>query len=220
MPRPGGDRDQRFLFPGFRAPLSLDPCLPAPRQHAKDIVHIGYQAAQPLGLYGLRRERRGMPYESRARTVAASLDERYRPVSRAQWRRPLLLPPGIHAAPHPCMSHTTNRNPRSYEEIVRKTVVDPDFSTRPTIEQEQAAREGFRALEPVEQALHDRVLHALARSGADLAHVTIEVSRDLVILRGRVADVSQLQVLEDTVASVIGVTTIHDQVVVGPDRSS
>lgn len=111
------------------------------------------------------------------------------------------------------MPPTAGRNPRSYEEIIRKTVVDPDSSVRPTLEQERAAREGFRALDTDEKDLHARVVQALAAAGA--VDVTVEVSRDLVILRGRVADTVLLRRIENATASVPGVSTIHNQVVVG-----
>jgi hypothetical protein len=115
------------------------------------------------------------------------------------------------------MSRSTGRNPRSYDEIVRSTVVDPDSSVRPTREQEQAAREGFRALDADEQALHARVMTALAASAAT-SGVTVEITGDLVTLRGQVPDAGTLRVLEDTVARVQGVETIHNQVVVGSNR--
>jgi len=113
------------------------------------------------------------------------------------------------------MSRSTVKNPRSYEEIVRQTVVDPDSSVRPTLEQEKSGREGFRALDADEVTLQQRVLGALASSGTDISRVTVEITRDLVTLRGRVPDSGMLRVLEDTVARVPGVDTIHNQVVVG-----
>jgi hypothetical protein len=112
------------------------------------------------------------------------------------------------------MASNPVRNPRSYDDIVRRTVVEPDTSIRPTREQEQAAREGFRALDPDEQVLHDRVVQALAALGPGASHVTSEVSRELVTLRGQVADVAMLRRIEDAVAYVTGVDTIHNQVVV------
>jgi osmotically-inducible protein OsmY len=112
------------------------------------------------------------------------------------------------------MARNTVRNPRSYDDIVRQTVIEPDTSTRPTRDQEQAAREGFRALDPDEQVLHDRVTQALAALGPAAARVTAEVSRELVTLRGQVADVAMLRRIEDAVAYVTGVETIHNQVVV------
>ena len=112
------------------------------------------------------------------------------------------------------MARNTVRNPRSYDDIVRQTVIEPDTSIRPTREQEQAAREGFRALDPDEQVLHDRVVQALATLGRDASRVTAEISRELVTLRGQVADVATLRRIEDAVAYVTGVETIHNQVVV------
>lgn len=105
--------------------------------------------------------------------------------------------------------------PSSYDDIVRKTVVDPDSSARPTRGQEQLAREGYRALDDDERQLTDRVLHALATSGQDVSGVAVEVSRDLVTLHGRVNDPSVLRNVEDIVAAVPGVATIHNQLVIG-----
>jgi BON domain len=115
------------------------------------------------------------------------------------------------------MPTTAGRNPKTYEEIIRKTVVDPDSSVRPTLDQERAAREGFRALDTFEQDLHERVVQALVAAGAP--SVTVEVSRDLVTLRGRVADIALLRTIENATASVPGVSTIHNQIVVGSHRS-
>ena len=123
--------------------------------------------------------------------------------------------PGTRAAWCQGMQRTTSIKPNSYEEIVRQTVVDPDSSVRPTIEQEQAGREGFRALDADERALQERVLAALASSGIDIFGLTVEATRSLVTLRGRVADAAMLRTLEDAVARVPGIDTIHNQVVVG-----
>jgi len=112
------------------------------------------------------------------------------------------------------MSCNTGKSPQSYDEVVRQTVVDPDSSVRPTLAQEQAAREGYRALDVDEHALRDRVVHALAAAGPSTAGVMVEVSRDLVTLRGRVADPGMIRVIEDVVAGIAGVSTIHDQVVI------
>lgn len=112
------------------------------------------------------------------------------------------------------MARKPGGKPNSYDDIVRSTVLDPDSSNRPTREQEHAAREGFRALDPDEQHLQDDVQHAITGSGADVTDVTIEVTRERVTLRGRVPDVAMLRALEDAVAQVPGVETIHNQVVV------
>lgn len=112
------------------------------------------------------------------------------------------------------MPRNTLRDPRRYDDIVRKTVVDPDSSVRPTREQEEQARRGFRALDADEQIIHDRVKQALAALGGSAATVDIEVNRELVTLRGQVADMSTVRAIEDAVARVTGVETIHNQVVV------
>lgn len=114
------------------------------------------------------------------------------------------------------MSRNTLRNPSSYDDIVRRTVVDPDSSVRPTRDQEKAAREGFRALDPDEQVLQDRVQQVLGTLGTEASGVTAEVSRELVTLRGQVGNAALLRKLEDAVAYVTGVETIHNQVVVAP----
>jgi hypothetical protein len=113
------------------------------------------------------------------------------------------------------MSRNAGKNSKSYDEIVRSTVVDPDSSVRPTKQQEKEAREGFRALDADEQALHIRVVQALASAGADASAVAIEVSGSLVRLSGQVPDSKMLRSIEDAVAAVPGVETIHNQVVVG-----
>jgi osmotically-inducible protein OsmY len=103
--------------------------------------------------------------------------------------------------------------PKTYDEIVRSTVADPDSSMRPTRTQEKAAREGFRALDADEQVIHDRVTSALASIGA--TGVTAEINRELVTLRGRVPTTTALREVEDSVALVSGVETIHNQIVIG-----
>lgn len=113
------------------------------------------------------------------------------------------------------MARNANRVPGSYDDIVRRTVIDPDTSNRPTRAQEQQAHEGFRAVDDDERAIQVRAVEALARSGADVSHVDVEVTRDLVTLRGRVPDASMLSIIEDALAVVPGVHTIHNKVVIG-----
>jgi len=106
--------------------------------------------------------------------------------------------------------------PISYDDIVRSTVIDPDSSERPTRAQEQAAREGFCALDPEEQDLHDRVTAALVAVGPVATGVSVEVNRDQVTLHGHVDNVGVLHILEAATARVAGVATIRDWVVVRP----
>ena len=113
------------------------------------------------------------------------------------------------------MSRPAGQKPKSYEEIVRESVPDPDSSQRPTIEQERLAYEGYHALDDGERSLLGRVQQALSAAGADLSGVTAEPNGDLITLRGRVATASLLRTLEDLVAAVPGVSTVHNLVVVG-----
>lgn len=107
-----------------------------------------------------------------------------------------------------------NRPPRSYEDIIRATVPDPDTSWRPTTEEERRAFEGFRALDPEEQRLHDRVHDTLLEAGIDTMPLDIEIDRDRVILRGKVRDHRLLDRIPDLVRTVEGVGTVIDQLVI------
>ncbi len=99
--------------------------------------------------------------------------------------------------------------PRTYDDIVRGTVPEPDSSFRPTKHQEQQAREGFRMLDADEHALHDRVIAALSGETID-----IEIDRTRVILRGHVPSGATYQQLEDRVRAVDGVTEVENDLVI------
>jgi osmotically-inducible protein OsmY len=103
---------------------------------------------------------------------------------------------------------------RSYDEIVRKTVPDPDSSQRPTARQERLAREGFRAMDDDEAALRVRVIAEL--SSIDEPGIDVEVDRGTVTLRGSVHDAAMLALVEETVLGVDGVEDISNRLVVGP----
>ena len=152
---------------------------------------------------------------ARIPSVAAPLAERFGLVRSCTVARASAPgPDGIAAALAAIMTTPNGKNPKSYDDIVRQTVVEPDSSARPTRGQEQRAREGFRAVDGDEAALQSQVQQALAgTSGA--AGVTIEIARDLVTLRGRVALAADLRAIEDRVAAVPGVGTVHNQIVVG-----
>lgn len=108
--------------------------------------------------------------------------------------------------------------PQSYDEIVRRTVPDPDSSTRPTVRQEELAREGFRAMDDDERALRARVVDALedlvASCNVD-CNFDIEVDRDTVIVGGQVRDAAMLTRIEDVVGKVDGVGHVVNRLVVG-----
>lgn len=110
---------------------------------------------------------------------------------------------------------TPPRPARTYDEIIRQTVPELDSSFRPTPGQEKAAYEGARALDTDEQQLHDRVAAVL--SGIDEATgVTVEIDRDRVTLRGRIADAGPLSQIENRVHDVDGVGVVANYVVIGP----
>ncbi|MDQ3339884.1 MAG: BON domain-containing protein [Myxococcota bacterium] len=109
------------------------------------------------------------------------------------------------------MRSDKGRVPQSYDEIVRKTVPDLDSSERPTVRQEQDAREGFRAMDEHEQALASRVLSALG----GMTGVDVEVDRETVTLRGKVADATQISRAEELVSQVDGVSGVMNHLVVG-----
>jgi osmotically-inducible protein OsmY len=104
--------------------------------------------------------------------------------------------------------------PKSYDEIVRATVPEPDSSWRPTKDQEKQAREGFRAMDAEEQQLHQRVLSALSAAGIDPSSIQIEIDRDRVSLRGQVRDRETLTRIAQVVGEVDGVHSVLDQLVI------
>ncbi|MDQ3365097.1 MAG: BON domain-containing protein [Myxococcota bacterium] len=112
------------------------------------------------------------------------------------------------------MSPPDPRVPASYDEIVRRTVPDPDTSMRPTAEQEQQAREGFRAIDADEQALQDRITDELALAHVDLSGVTIEIDRTTAMLHGHAADVDAIRQIETAVSRVDGVSSVQNRLVV------
>jgi len=101
---------------------------------------------------------------------------------------------------------------KTYDEIERKNVPYPDSSFKPSPEQLQQAREGFRALDADEQALSARVQ---AELGGDATSVTVEIDRARVTLRGTVADASALTSIPDRVRGIVGVSDVVDQLTLG-----
>ncbi len=104
--------------------------------------------------------------------------------------------------------------PKSYDEITRQTVPDPEGSWRPSPTQEKQAAEGFRALDASEQDLHDRVRDALVAAGIDTSRIAIEVERERVTLRGTVTAGQHLAEIERVVNGVKGVEDLADWLVI------
>ena len=110
----------------------------------------------------------------------------------------------------------TTRAPRSYDEITRATVPNPDSSFRPSEEQEKRAFEGYRSLDVDEQKLAEAVHDALLEAGMDSSNLQIEIDRDRVILRGKVRDREAMMKIPVIVGQVDGVRAVVDQLVIAP----
>lgn len=110
-----------------------------------------------------------------------------------------------------------NRVAHSYDEIVRRTVPEPDSSWRPSDETEQAAYEGTRILSADEQLLYARVSDALLElHDLDLADINLEIERTRVTVRGHVRDAKTMTLVEERIADVDDVTEVLNQLIVGP----
>ena len=108
---------------------------------------------------------------------------------------------------------------KSYEEIVRATVPDPDSSWRPSIEAERRANEGERELDDEEKELYARVCDKLLSiPDVDVSGVQVEVERTRVYLRGHVSDYRDLPRIESCVSSIEGLDEIVDYLVVDASR--
>jgi osmotically-inducible protein OsmY len=104
--------------------------------------------------------------------------------------------------------------PTSYDEITRRTVVEPDGSFRPTPEQVRQSREGFRAMDADENQLSERIRHVLAAGGVELAHVGFEVDRNQVTIRGEVPNGAALARISELISQLDGVDELVDQIVI------
>jgi hypothetical protein len=117
--------------------------------------------------------------------------------------------------------------PNSYDEISRRTVRRPDFSYRPTREEEQLSRHRFGAptehrphwLTPEERELRDRVIHALAADPAlDVSDVTVDVDDDEVVLVGSAPGPATVVRIEEIVAAMSGVASVDNQLIARSGR--
>ena len=109
-----------------------------------------------------------------------------------------------------------NRVFRTYEDITRATVPQPDSSFRPSEDQERQAFEGYRALDEEESALHARVMDALRDSGINWQGVAIDVCGTQIAVRGTVDEASDLMRIPELIRNVDGVSSVDDRLVVLP----
>jgi osmotically-inducible protein OsmY len=108
-----------------------------------------------------------------------------------------------------------NRKAPSYDDIVRRTVPDPDSSWRPSSDQEREAQHGFRAVDAGENALLERVRETIRAGGFDADAIGVEVDADRVILRGTVRDALALRKIPELVRQLDGVEDVIDHLVIG-----
>jgi hypothetical protein len=100
---------------------------------------------------------------------------------------------------------------RTYDEIIARTVPDPDSSFRPTKEQE---REALSRVEPPrDTVLAAEVEDALRELGVD--HLSFEVDGERVILRGAVADMPTWRRIDTGLRAALGRTEIDNRTHVG-----
>ena len=104
--------------------------------------------------------------------------------------------------------------PPTYDEITRKTVPDPDGSTRPSREQVEQAYDGTHTRTADDLKLLASV-QAAVHSHADGARVGVEVRDGQADLRGSVTKASSITELDELVRSVTGVTSVENKLVVG-----
>ena len=108
--------------------------------------------------------------------------------------------------------------PRTYDEITRHTVPEPDSSFRPGAELERDAYAHFHSTQEGQRELYQCIKEALlvaphiATSG-----VVVEVDQGRVTLRGRVLDPPSLRQVESIVTAIEGVTQVDNRLIVGTE---
>ncbi|HEY4059499.1 MAG TPA: BON domain-containing protein [Kofleriaceae bacterium] len=103
--------------------------------------------------------------------------------------------------------------PKSYDEITRGTVPDPDTSVRPSKKQVEDAYSGDFTKGHDELQLYAAVQGAL-HTHAEGSNVAIEIRDDRVELRGSVAKAASMDEIEALVRSVPGVGSVSNKLVV------
>ena len=103
--------------------------------------------------------------------------------------------------------------PKSYDEIVRGTVIEPDGSWRPSVEQEAEGLARTGPGYPEEDALRRTIIDRLAT--ARITGVGVEVHRDRVTLEGSVGDPAAVGLIQAIVEAIPGVGSVENRLVVG-----
>jgi hypothetical protein len=101
--------------------------------------------------------------------------------------------------------------PKSYDEIIARTVPDPDSSFRPTAAQQ---REALSRVEPPRDVvLAAKLDEALCDLGAE--HLAFEIDGGNVTLRGAVADMPTWRRIDAAVRELHGVEHLDNRTHVG-----
>ena len=115
------------------------------------------------------------------------------------------------------------RNASSYDEIVRRTVPEPNSGFRPSIEEEHLSRHrAGKAADHVPHAPTDEERETLARVVAileadraiDLSEVRLSMDGRELVIKGRVPGPATSARIEDVAGSVRGVDRIDNQLAV------
>ena len=99
--------------------------------------------------------------------------------------------------------------PRTYDEIVARTVPEPDSSFRPTAQQREDTRNGLYLIDEEDRELIERVAQELGRAG--YRDLTVEARGGAVVLRGAVAEPAAMRAAEQAVAGLDGVRSVDNQ---------
>jgi osmotically-inducible protein OsmY len=120
-----------------------------------------------------------------------------------------------------CSALVPGSRPKSYDEIVRATVPEPDSGFRPTRDEEQLARHR----DPDDHSTHghtQRELDTLARVEAalradpniDTSDVHLDIDREALVITGTVPGTSTSARIDDVVGAIDGVERIANQLIV------
>ena len=104
------------------------------------------------------------------------------------------------------------RTPRSYDEIVRRTVPNPDSSWRPSREQETYAQQ--HTVTPEVQEICDDIHDALITAGIDASTLRCMVDAEHTVIRGWAPDRKSADRIIAIVEGVPGVKSVIDQITV------
>lgn len=99
--------------------------------------------------------------------------------------------------------------PRSYDEIVRRTVPEPDSSFRPDASQ----KDQTNRLKPSDPRVYARLSEELLDDHS-LGHIGFEVDQGRVTLHGTVRDARSISYLENLARSIEGVDDVINRLVV------